>query len=370
MAYPTPPGERIAYDLDGSIGVVKASTRDGNKSTYVMAESALTALNSDKSKGFFIDRSIWEFVGYSSGLFAPETTTRPWITVLFPTPMRLRGIFTAIHLGGYGSSFGSPTTITSPVVVVVETSQDTTNGEDGTWTSIIEMRGPSGGVTNYPEPGWVDPVDINGETVVGGTDSNGTSSQLYVRVNEWFRQDGTVSTYGWKPVAGTFTRNVRAIRLHVLNFPDGSLWNSTDYPFSNLGGSLAYLHLYGEPDDDSTDNRLEFVTDDGMAIKDFDWDDVEQGEFLTTTFRLRNVSTLTANTINLSFSPSVPDTVPSPSAAMEFSLNGIDFSPALAIPSIGSLADSVLIYVRFTVPGSGILGNQAPRILAEVGSWS
>lgn len=370
MAYPTPPGQRIAYDFDGTIGIVSRNV-GGENSPIVLPQNSLTGLNSDSSRGLIIGSSVWDIRGSSTGALLPELYPM-WTALLFPTPLILRGVFVGNRFAGKGERAGTPFSTGARVDAQIQTSTDTTNGVDGTWNTLITEAGPQGSeggrlaadrITKVP--GYAPPVNHLGVDEVSGDSLGQTSVVSAVFVAPNYRLNGENSTGGWRTVAGAFARNVRALRMRYPEFPIS--WSS--FSSQNFDSMLSFLHLYGEPDTGATSRRVEFVTADGTAVKNFNWGDVHHSQTLTTTFRVKNLSTLSASSIDISMLPASPSNTPAPHTAMEFSLGGVSFSSTLSISSIAPGASSALIYVRLVVPPSGIIGSWAPKVRAEVGAW-
>lgn len=379
MPYPTPPGERIAYDLDGTVGIISRHAGE-DFSPVVLARAGLRGLNSDKTTGLYITRDYWNIYSTStSSTIYPLTTTPEVLALIFPTPMRIRGIFVSLLVSASRRS-GLPASDFRrmlPLDVDVETSIDTTNGIDGTWTPVITfpygLAGASTGGWIQATPGAEqspNPAGTRAWARLNPGDSSGNI--LWPATDRIHKQNGEEeSTGGWRAVAGAATRDVKAIRISPRYWRPYSDWN---WPTGDSNGSfwaaLAQLHLYGEPDTNATDTRLAFVTADGSAIKDFGLGDIKQGSQHTQTFKIRNLSeTQTADAIEISAVASSPEGTPAPHSFVEFSTNGTIYSSTLSLSSIAPESDSATLYVRFTAPASGTLANWAPRILAEVGEW-
>jgi len=373
MGYPTPPGERIAYDLDGTKGFISRNWPPALAGQiFEMAPLALTGLNSEKSSGLWISGSgggaeeaadYWEMAGNSStGVLS---VTPQFIALIFPTPTRLRGVLAGHVFTRSGSSFGSRYLTYGQALVAIQTSVDTTNGQDGTWNTVYSTAGPPRTTTPDSLPGYEQAVAPDGTVVDPRASFN--DSATAIQIGPYFRRNADVDGYGWKAVDTANTRNLRGVRMLFDSYP--TEWSSDNRDGANQVGILAYLHLYGEPDTLADEDRLEFVTDDGSASMDFSWGDVHTGEEQVKTFRIRNLSDQEASVVELSFAPPSPEPTPSPHTGLEFSLNGTIYSSSLSLSSIPAGSDSDTIYVRLQVPGPGLIGPWGPRILAEVGEW-
>lgn len=365
MAYPLSPGPRIAYDLDGSFVFLGRNVGE-DRTPLQLPPATVRALNADKSSGVALGTTYWNITGNRETGALSEQSQKAWFAVIFPTPTRLRAWFHCHILVKYGTNFAQNYFSYVRGKMGIYTSQDTTNGMDGTWTFLAEAEGD--GAAYYSRP-----------------NVNGTAPPGYVPPH---RPDGTAADLAWhltydaldlvinpafrvpREVVGAATRNVRGVRFMFTEFPNPrSVWSdSTTNPDANMVDWLGVLHLYGEPDEYADPDRLEFVTADGTEAKRFDWGDVYAGETLTQTFRVRNLSAETANMVELSTAATSPGSSPSASAAVEFSTNGTTFSSSLSISSIAPGDDSALLYARLVTPN--LIGPWGPRIVAEVGSWT
>lgn len=352
MGYPAPPGERLAYDKDGTIGFLMRNV-GSDPTPFEMGPAALSGLNSDVSKGLWVPGSYWTY------------DIRPMRMVLmFPTATRLRGLY---HANCMVRTGGVVTYSTSGVLrVLFETSQDTTNGVDGTWNTLLASyqgsRYDAGGSPDVGYQSAVGPTGLNDQALV---------RSVYYRlpVNEERRKSVAETGVGWAEVAGSAARQVKGLRISYLSIDDNG-WSNSSGQGQNDQGVLNYLHLYGEPDTEAVEHRLSFVSTDGVSPIDFDWGDVYAGEVAVKQFKVKNLSgSLTATGIDVSSSPSSPSTTPAPHLAMEYSTNGVTFSGSLSISSIAPGATSATLYVRATIP-SGLRGPWSPQMLAEVGGWS
>ena len=376
MPYPNM-GERIPYELDGSAVFVNRNS-GADQSIKELPANAVAALNSDRGAALYIEgESIYPAsddawnVRYSGQLASRYPipgglleTGPHWVAVIFPKPMRLRGAHFSQYMSRSRWFGGSGTTVLGQFPMTILISDDTTNGQDGTWTEVLTAVGPGWSTENPPND--APPVTIDGETLA--------TSQGNTRTARYFRRDASVEGRGIFPFTG---RQIKGVRLALIYNPDISQqangdWTGDSFSYWEIGDTLNAvlfnLHLYGEPDTDATDNRLEFVTPAGDPM-DFTQGDVWAGKVIVQQFKLRNLSpTDDATTVELSLLAPLPAPTPSPHVSMEFSLNGVTYSSTLSIGSIPAGTDSATIYLRTTVP-AGIMGAMGPRLLAEVGEW-
>lgn len=284
--YPDVPAPRMAYDTDGTVGLL---INAGDNSITVFSQTDLNTLNddSDSIRGIG-QRILWR------------------ITFLFPQARDIGGYFLGVD--GYRT----------PEPREFQTSTDTTNGVDGTWTTIANPMAYNRNVVPYYRS------EIN---AVSATAVTAVRLNVYMqRDTSWLR---AVHLYG------TISAGETPDRLR--------LWHPT----------------LDEPLDDNT-------SADGAWL---DWGDVTQGTTADKQFRIKNESTtLTANDINLSTNTLTDATVSIP-PQITYS-NGGAFSTTLAIGNLAPGAISPVITVRRTTPTNATLNVWTWRLLAEATSWS
>jgi hypothetical protein len=195
---------------------------------------------------------------------------------------------------------------------LVQTSTNTTNGQDGTWTTIA---------SNYATQ---------------------------------------TSTATWRTAitAGTALA-VLAIRFYLNN--GSSSW------------TLRSVHLYGEPAPGSNPDRLVFwdaVADNKMPPATLDWGNVPRSSSDDRTVRVKNLSaTKTASNVRVSFDI-LNDGTPTVPGQHLVSYGGGAF---LAQVNLGTLAPGAIsgpITVRRVTPSSAQLGLFAPRISAVADTFA
>ena len=362
--YPAPPGARISYDLDGTVGFVFQSDSRPDSSTVVtrdireLTPKGLSALNSDVSSGLMVDSNLWANINDRSNEYPAR------LALLFPTPMRLRGAL----LGNYSIGSLGNTLYRGSNKVRLMGSTDTTNGLDGTWTAIIPDGAPNVGafsvagyaISDYKPKGYV--RAINADTGLA-QDFTYSSDPWNLTTGAQYRRSAAETGSGWVAVSGAATRQLRGVRMELMDFYEG-------YP---RGATLLNLHLYGEPDTNADEDRLSFISTSG-GDPDFAYGDLYPGLVVTKPFKMRNRSTVrTASGVEIYAVESSPTAVemnlPSLASALEFSTNGTTWASTLTVSSLAPGADSATLYMRLTVP-SGVLGPRGPRLMAEVGAWS
>lgn len=330
--YPTPPGTRIAYDLDGSFVFMTDPVTLKQVDVHV---NAVKALNDE----------------YSGGLHPPpwayaSPPTFRYITVIFPSPRELTAVMAIMT-----QSQGNSVAVHSCEFWV---SPDSTNGIDGVWAQVLPNGVTLGGIGNAASQ----TPSIN--AVTGGAGGDGG----YANVPAHFRDyDGATNPTGWRTVSGTLVRQVRAVQARQTA-------NIIGLPHVNT----VKLHLYGKEDTTASTRRLEFwKTGTNLRIDGSDlwWSDIPQASSAQKSFRLKNMSpTLTAETIDLSTQNAASSTTPNPATFYTFSLDGTTWSATLAIPNLSPGAISAEIFIRAVVPSNAVLSRWSPRIRAAVGSWT
>lgn len=377
MPYPTPPGKRIAYDLNGTLGFI-SRTAGSDLTPFQLAPAALSALNADSNPPLLIPCKVVnayylnpdpvsdvykdDTVGYwflSGGDIIKTKDQIPnWLMLLFPEPMDIQGVWvhsllTDIEVGSIYTNLYA-----MDLPFVVQTSQDTTNGADGTWDTIFtSLTSMSPWVRNLPSYGSP-PIPMPSPVLPDGSSGILTVDDGVV-VSDYFRREGASEQYGWVPVFGAAASNVLAMRLRFEQVP---LHYQTARVF--LG-----LHLYGEPSSGATTKRLVFVSETGADI-DFDWGDVELGSSEVTSFRVKNLSpTQTASAIELSVAASNRSGTPAPHLMLTLSDDGVTWSNILTLSELAPESSSPVLQMKLVTPDSGILGPWGPRLVAEVGEW-
>jgi hypothetical protein len=200
-------------------------------------------------------------------------------------------------------------------IIAFESSVDTTNGLDGTWT----------GHGAYTARAATDKISM--------------------------RQD--ITSY-------TGITAVKAIRWRATNVGGG-------------GGNAHRIspHVFGKPSVGAAPDRLRLwhpTLDQQVPPAHFDWGNIAISTNQTKTFRVKNPSTtLTAQAVTISAN-ALTDSTPTNVSQHTFSLNGIDFASTLNIGNLAPDAVSSVISVKRTLPSNAPLGLWWARILA-VGTY-
>ena len=284
--YPDVPGPRMAIDRDGTVGFY------GN-SNGVTVDGILTATQ----MGYLSSEAGVTAVGSYNGM----------IGVIFPEPRDIVGWFIR----------GSANTD-----VYLEKSTDTTNGGDGTWTTLA---GPAGG------GGSLTPI----------MDASFSGTSPYYRSNI---TTGTATGIVGLRIRRTGTTSIVAYTFHFFGSPTTTrnpalaLW----HPTSNAEVTGAY----------------------------FDWGNVARSTNATRTFRVKNVSSaLTASGITVGFEALTPGS-PSIVASHTLSTDNITFTPSISISNLAAGAISPVLYLKRSNPSDDQLGARAGRLIVLATAFS
>lgn len=280
MTYPAVPDRRMPYDADGTV-----VAEGGLYSAGIQAYYSGTTL---KNLNDYVDH------GQQSGNYGVSDIT---VWSFFPGEQRE---VTAAFFGMTGA-------MNTPVI---EGSNDTTNGVDGTWETASCTPNAA---------------NLNAAQVLDG----------------WRKAIFTISFTGPKAV----------VRIR----------------FTTSGGLpiLEQLHIYGQKASGQTPDDLLFLdSDDGGAefssVEDFG--DRPLGTTVTRQFKVQNSSTTkTANSINIQCNDS----------DFAISTDGVTWVVTINIASLAPGVSSSVMYVKNTTPNPGaLLGPRFARITAIVGSWT
>jgi hypothetical protein len=280
--YPDPSTWRMALDRDGSTFTV------GLNAGPISTISATDIQNANDET--------------QATAAAAYGTQVDFFAVVFPEKRDIDGFFFNALVGGGGSG----------ATVDVQTSTNTTNGQDGTWTAFVSAY-------NYKAvaPVWR-------SSVVAGT-------ALAVKGIRW---------------VGFSAGNTFAIRA---------------------------LHLYGEIAPGENPDRLVFwsaTADEKMPPATLDWGDVPRSSSADRIVRVKNISgTHTANNVRVSFDI-LTDGTPSVPAQHLVSYGGGAFLAQVNLGSLGPGAISGPITLRRVTPSNAVLGLFAPRASAVADSWT
>lgn len=351
MTYPMPPGLRIPYDVDGTIGFVKRGESLGGN-LFQVHPNGLRALNGINASGMYVSSAYWSdganandyYTGYGVGVGTGEGGMS--LLLIFPVPTRLRGFFFTYANSEAGDRDNH--------AMLVQVSKDTTNGVDGTWSAPVSY--PSEYITRLSSSG-VSAVDA----ISGVTSTPGGS---YRPPREYYRTVYDVNGTGIREFTGGTYRNVKAIRL----FPQLRVFPT------DAAGHL-FLHLYGEPDTGAlgADYLQGWRADSDMRLggATLSWGDAPLGSSDDIDFRIKNQSTdKTANSVLVYASDDILQPTPTPASQLLFSLDGATWTTTVTLGAIGPETISPVIHMRRVTPSGALLGSWSPKVRFDVGSWS
>lgn len=279
--YPDVPSWRMAYDVDGTQGFVIARNFS---SVSQISSGDMTALNREEVTSD--PRYSFEYVAF-----------------IFPELRDLDGVQRSMY-----SSTGTRTW-------TVQVSTDTTNGVDGTWTTLFTWS------TNRMNSGPTKPEQR--EDIFSGT-----------------------------------ALGVKAVRFSMPEF-----------------GHLTRVYLYGEPSPDENPQRLEIwhpTLDQRLGPADLDWGDVPRNSSEIREFRIKNIHpTLTANNVRAAMSI-LTDTSPSVVGQQAISKDGgatWGAQQTLTSP-LGPEVISPVLQIRRQTPANATLSLWWYRLFADCSSWT
>ena len=185
--------------------------------------------------------------------------------------------------------------------------------------------------------------------------------------------DGFNGTWVQVQATVTYTTSVAMWRDVITAISGGSNIKGIRFKFTKSTSStvnldISSLGLYGDPN--ALPAALHFwepTTDQQLAKGALDFGDVAPGQVITRTFRLKNTSSQTANTVQLSaFSPTG-----AMGATVEFSVDGGAYTANHTFSSVAAGALTSVVTMRRTVQATGVTpGKYACRLQAIAGTWS
>jgi len=301
-AYPDYPSQRMAYDADGTVVLISNGADNGLVSVSDPPQTFPYVEATQTEKENLNDEDTGTDVNDAQTLNASIL----WC-LMFPELRDLLGIY-------YAWSFQTSSTKWTDV------SADTTNGADGSWTSLS--------YTGRELPLQAD-----------HRDTIQTISQTAKRSVRYFISDGSASG----------------------------------------GRRMRSCHIYGMIAASETPDRILFLDDatglefaiSGSAPETQDWGDRPRGSILDWDIRLRNNSAvagnnLTANTVIIS----AEELTGSSGGWYSFSDDGSSFATTETVTSISPEANSGVLNVRQTLDEADSPGLQTARLKVTVASWT
>lgn len=364
MPFPTPIGQRISYDRDGTKVFIRTHLAAGGRFVEVHPIAA-QAMNSTNGSGLIIPHRV-----PTDPWFRTDITSPRQLLFLFPVPMDLFGIMLC-SIQQFGGLIGAGDVITLRYYVRMRgyVSRDTTNGVDGRWVSADQnIRW----TTTTQTDNIASTISTESPPVISGihaltgelrTAPNGTPTDSPKRISRLVGpQDGSI-------LIGQTSVVARGITGLLLD--DASIYTGSTYDIANSCYSFI-IHLYGRPS---------LVETSAVAA----WHPIQnvvlppgylsfEGQRLsseTKQFRVKNHSVSeAASDVLISAEDEWSALSPSPASSLQFSLDGSSWTSAIILPLLEPGMVSSVIRVRRTTPADAPLGSHSVRVNMDVGGWS
>ncbi len=289
--FPVPTAAKIHPDLDGSMGFMQNS----NGVYSVLSAAQVAGLTGEGTNASYFTVGANVSLSYVGFVFPESRSVASYFAVAGPS-------------GG------------SRVLGRFAYSTDTTNGQDGTWTTS--------------EATW-------------------TENQV--------ASAGTLYRSGVHALATPITA-CKGVRWEVNSLQD----SLTNYFFR-------HLHVYGAAVAGQTPDRLLFwdpTLNQALGVGAFDFGDVGRGTTTTVTFRIKNnSSTLTANSVVVSLA-AITDTSPTVVSQVTFDNNGSGYAATQTITSIGPGAISAVQTVKLVLLSTATTSTWRQRLKALATTWT
>ncbi len=285
-SFPDVPGYRFLTDIDGTLGLVYKQPSGPIKT---ISQTHMSYFNREETHNGGAYRVDLSHSTYASG-------AKTYAVFVFPEMRNITGYFI----------YANPS-----IPNTIETSTDTTNGQDGNWTTV------------EPSYSYVPAHTIQ------------QSSPLH-------RSD--IQTVDWP--------NVKAVRIAFDN-------------------NVYSVHLYGSIATTESPDRLRVVDLDGDDITaQLDFGNITQRSSVTKQFKVvNNSSTMTANNITVSLN-ATSDASPSIIGQYQISTDNVSYANAINIGNLAPGAESSPIWLRANILNNAQLGPWSARIIANPASWT
>lgn len=307
--YADVPGHRFAYDVDGTL--VRSRNQSGQWQTL---SAANTVLFNDEDEG---DWMAWctggSWVG-SSGVYLNVGDDRSvgtsYLSFIFPQLRNITGYFCRTEYGASNSPYAPS---------VLQVSSNTTDGSDGDWSTLLNP--------------WTY-----------------SSSLIVPRMRDAIQ-----------PLTGA--DGVKGLRFAAAKGGAGVDGNDRTRMFA--------IHLYGTVVGSNNGIRFWNATlDQEMDKANFDFGDMPQSTVSTKTFRLKNTSAQTANSVVISAESNDTGTIAALASGMTFSTDNTSYAATATVTSLAPGATSGVLYARRTVGAAETQSARMARVKAVPGSWS
>lgn len=279
--YPDPIAEKMPYESDGTIFL----TSNSSNVTTQQSQSVAQQMN-DEDGGPTGERMTNAYGGY--------------YIFLFPQLRDIAGYFWAQNAAGNGG--------------IIQTSVDTTNGIDGTWTTRVASRVNVSGLATWRT--GVQALAVTGVKGIRFTDNMGGGEAVHA-----------IHIYG--------KRQAGSAPVDSLD-----IWHPTlDQPVSTTPALL-------------------------------DVGDIARSGSVTAQFRVKNLSPAkTANTVSVSLYLET-DASPTLVGQIQFSFSGGAYSNSVSLGNLAPGAISGIVTVRYSPSATAELGAHVQRIVAAAASFT
>jgi len=214
--------------------------------------------------------------------------------------------------------------------------------------------------------------DLDGYWITG-SDRDNFSAQVQTSTNTTNGSDGT-----WTNLGGTYSvveAVVPNYRLHAQSATALGIRGVRISAGAGLGTGFnpAAVHLYGEISAGQSIDRLALwhpTLDERITPAYFDWGNVPRNTSASRTFRVKNLAAAkTANTVRVAME-SLTDGSPSVPAQHTLSIGGGSYLPQQTIATLAPGALSDVLTLRRITPANAQLSLSAFRVFAEAATWS
>lgn len=307
--YPDVPGHRFAYDVDGTL--VRSRSQAGVWQT--LTPGNLVLINDEDESDWLAwatGPTWWGTSGIYLNTGDDRSAGNSHLSFIFPQLRNIAGYFIRAERAS-GAVTYEPTTL--------QVSSDTTDGTDGMWTTLLN---PWAWATSLVVPRHRDAI---------------------------------------QPLTGA--DGVKGIRFTVNKA--NAAENGADRT------RIFALHLYGTIV--GSNNGLRFwhgTLDQEMDKANFDFGDIAQSSVNTKTFRLKNTSSQTANSVVISAESNDTGIIDDLATGMTFSTDNTSYAATATVTSIAAGAISSVLYARRTVGAAETSSARSARIKAVPGSWT
>lgn len=214
--------------------------------------------------------------------------------------------------------------------------------------------------------------DLAGYYFTGGTGGNAAATAVETSTNTTNGIDGTWTSLTLASYSEAVSPNFRSKIQSVSRLGIRAIRFTCQSPAISFG-NYPTVHLYGNPSSGENPDRLAIwhpTSDAHITGAYYDWGDVPRSSSADRTCRVKNLSaSLTANSIQVSFD-ALTDTTPSVPGQFTISDDNVTFLATINIGNLSPGGISPVLYVRRNTPADAGLSVWEPRIIAQATTWS